>query len=338
MKKTTFETGRLAGADGQVRNKVDIYKQAGSAAQPVGNSRLNPTQFPPRSSLITGEDGKNYDELELIGGMAENYMPNEGNTKAALDFDLKRKSIDLEDNAGAYVSVHDGMVNIATDEQHFKTALLNGEAIATRQDIHDAGEGMASEDYVDNAISESIEWTVQNITQADYDDLTQAEKTCGTMYFTTDTHKLYKNGYEYTGVGKTYKETVLYSGGTTATVGTVQLSQPITDFDAVTFVFGKPDGSGYVKNMYTYPSSTIPNGWMPEYGPIGLYVEADDVTFGWNNGNQMYPWKVIGISYGGSVTADSALDTTSENPVQNKVVAAAINSLIARVAALEGNV
>ena len=123
------------------------------------------------------------------------------------------------------------------------------------------------------------------------------------------------------GARRPYKETILYNGGTTAAVGEVQLAQPITDFDAVTMVFGKPDGSSWVKNMFTYPTSTIPNGWTPEYGPIGLYVENDNITFGWNNGNQMYPLKVIGINYGGSVKGRNvtklyeATDTTAPQTI-----------------------
>ncbi|MBQ9604576.1 MAG: hypothetical protein IJR45_04085, partial [Firmicutes bacterium] len=275
MKKTTrFETGRLVDAEGIVKNKVDVYKQAGSNAQPVGNSKLNPAQFPPRSAMITGEDGMEYDEIELLNGMAGNCIPNDGNTKTSVDFELKRKSVDLQDNTGAYVSVQNGYVSIGTDEEHFKTAVLNGVGIATIQDVHEAEEGMASESYVASTIRERLDETVQNITQADYDDLTQAEKTCGTMYFTTDTHKLYKNGDEYGGSGgvsdytdltnkpsinnvtlsgnkslddlgigghDNYTKTSLFKNTGSTNPSTITLSQQITDFDALIFIGGGLD-------------------------------------------------------------------------------------------------
>jgi hypothetical protein len=105
------------------------------------------------------------------------------------------------------------------------------------------------------------------------------------------------------GETSSYSETVLYDGsdgGTTATVGELTLPQSATNFDCFVCLFGKADGSSHVnKAIRIEPNLVVDNGWQADYGPIGWYISNGGLTFGWNNGNQMYPRKIIGINYGG---------------------------------------
>ena len=104
------------------------------------------------------------------------------------------------------------------------------------------------------------------------------------------------------GARKPYKETVLYNGGTTANVGEITLSQNALNFDLIVALFSKADGSSFTNIIVSgEPSILNDNGWQQEYGPVGWYISNGGLTFGWNNGNAMYPRKIIGISYGGSV-------------------------------------
>ena len=63
------ENGRLIGEDNKIYNKVDLYKAAGSTAQPVSDAKTNITQFPPKSGRLIGEDGKLYNEVDLLSGI-----------------------------------------------------------------------------------------------------------------------------------------------------------------------------------------------------------------------------------------------------------------------------
>lgn len=140
--------------------------------------------------------------------------------------------------------------------------------------------------------------------------------------------------------------TVLYNNPTpTVNPQTAALSQPYTDFDFIYITWKLLSGSYNPITLVLRPedipaysaNDTIPIDFSGNDGyikfPTATSIELTQQPSGWS----YVLVNVVGVSLGGCVV-DSEMSSTSENPVQNKTVTAAINSIISRLEALEGNV
>ena len=89
-KENSIESGRIVGENGKIYNKVDLYQNMGSTAQPIESVAANITQFVPRKGRLVSESGEVYNEAELLKSIPKSYsktesdnryVPNSGNTK-----------------------------------------------------------------------------------------------------------------------------------------------------------------------------------------------------------------------------------------------------------------
>lgn len=149
-----------------------------------------------------------------------------------------------------------------------------------------------------------------------------ADKVSGTMYCTTDTGEMYLDALVGSAVNRLTIKTP-----TPGTLSLTQGSDTIATFD----------GSGDIsvalpeeQDSVLYTSQTLTEEQQTQardnIGASSINASVTDETLILNG----YGGSGGGTSGGGggtSITIDSALSTSSTNPVQNKVITSAINSL-----------
>lgn len=151
------------------------------------------------------------------------------------------------------------------------------------------------------------------LTQAQYDALSPAEKMNGKMYFITD-------GNADTASGRSgYSETVIYENAGSTQASSMTLTDDIAKYDLILFEAYVSDDNRIYTVSNIYRASTIISGWnttllrwSPSNQYINLgYVSSTEITC--YSSSNMYIKRIVGLKYiGGSSGGSGDNDDLSE--------------------------